>query len=163
MILNYPVAAAFIDAVSQSMITQDINNPYKVSGTLYIYLCVGDFPTDSVIKALSDYNDAYITSKTTSIISITGQPISQKIDDHSYTYMYDMSTSSPGSACSIAGTISWAVVRTASYTGGTNQWGIVDVGLLNSGCALTLDKTTVLVGDTPKAWDLTYRIGVNNA
>lgn len=162
MILNYPVAAAFIDAVSQSMITQDSNNPYKVSGTLSIYLCLGDFPTDSVIKGLSDYNDPYITGKITSSISISGQTFAQKIDDHSYTYMFDMSTSSPGSACLASGVISWAVIMTASRTGITRQWGIVDVGLLNSGCALTVDKTNVVVGDTPKAWDLTYRIGVNN-
>ena len=162
MILNYPVMEQFLDAVSQAMIPISVNSEAQTPLPVSIYLCVGDFPTDQVIAKYSGYNDPAIVAATTgSYTSAAALSFFTVATQSSLTYTYDLSGATPVTATK-SGTIGWAVIASKACSGILQSWGVVDVGLPNSGFTLSVDKTTVSIGDTVNILDLTYTLGVQN-
>ena len=162
MILNYPVMEQFLDAVSQAMIPINVNSETLSYYPVSVYLCVGDFPTDLVISKYSGYNDPAIVAATTgSYTSAAALTFSTLPTQNTLTYSYDMSVY-PAVNATKAGTIGWAVVASKAGNGVLQSWGVVDVGLPNSGAVLSVDRLTVSVGDAINLIDLTYTLGVQN-
>lgn len=162
MILNYPVMEQFLDAVSQAMVPISVNSETQSCYPVSVYLCVGDFPTDLVISKYSGYNDPAIVAATTgsytSAAALTFYTVSTQ---NTLTYSYDMSVY-PSVNATKAGTIGWAVIASKSFNNVLQSWGVVDVGLPNSGAVISVDRLTVSVGDPITLLDMTYTLGVQN-
>jgi hypothetical protein len=141
MIINNQLAASLLRNATLPLI--------GANAVDFITFCKGPFLTDAQVKTLVATTDALIVNAKVGVLANASGLVISLISPTTTPPVFYASALPTVKTVTIsnaaAETITHAIVK--STFSGTTQFCVVDVGLLNSGAVIQLDKTTVTTAD----------------